>query len=68
MPAVIVVHIAYSTPLPIDLTVLTEVCTINGDALLDGGREHPLEGEVVEDVDRRDAVALLQRRVDDLLE
>ena len=68
MPAVIDVHIAYSTRLPIDRTVFTDVCTISGERSCDRGQQHALEGEVVEDVDRRDAVALLQRRVDDVLE
>ena len=31
MPAVMASHIALSTPLPIDRTVLTDVCTINGE-------------------------------------
>ena len=31
MPAVIDVHIANSTSLPIDFTVFTEVCTISGE-------------------------------------
>ncbi len=31
MPAVIDVHIAYSTRLPIDRTVFTDVCTISGE-------------------------------------
>ncbi len=31
MPAVMDVHIAYSTPLPIDLTVFTDVWTISGE-------------------------------------
>ena len=68
MPAVIDVHIAYSTLLPIDRTVFTEVCTISGERSCDGGQQHALEGEVVQDVDRRNAVTLFQRRVDDLLE
>lgn len=32
MPAVIAVHRAYSTSLPMDLTVFTDVWTISGDA------------------------------------
>ena len=31
MPAVMASHIALSTRLPIDRTVLTDVCTINGE-------------------------------------
>ena len=31
IPAVIDVHMEYSTSTPIDFTVFTDVCTINGD-------------------------------------
>ena len=44
-----------------DRTVLTDVCTINGDRDSDRGSQHGLEGEVVDDVDGRDAVPTFER-------
>ena len=44
MPAVMEVHIAYSTWQPIEWTVLTDVCTINGDRASTAASEHCFRG------------------------
>ena len=60
-------HMANSTSAPTVFTVFTEVCTISGAAELLGRRQDGLHRQVVDDVDRRDAVAVRERLLDDLL-
>ena len=53
-------HIAYRTSAPIDFTVLTEVWTMSGALSSSAAARTASMRQVVDDVDRRDAVVLLE--------
>ncbi len=59
-------NMEYRTRMPMDCTVLTDVCTMRGASACGRGGEHRLQGQVVDDVDGRDAIAAVEGVLQDL--